>query len=323
LLPLISSSTSSAMKSETHYTESKPTSSTSSPVVPPFSSDTDLVIYLLYRSFLTETLQNLTNLISPSKAHPTSNPLSPPQTPLVNGTSANFPSSEASSRRPSATPSIPTEGLGSKAMFMQELEDASTYLSSIRECASHQLHVVTNVLDLSRLESGNVLLSDEVVDPSRVARQVIQMMSGKAFTRSISLILDDSAMPILASSSALAASLPNLFVSPSTAYRTNNSARLVKGDSMTLSQIFLNLVSNAIKFTPPHGKVTLKIGLEEEALTNEEGESKDGRVVLRASVEDSGVGMTEQEMSTIFSRFKQANRKVCRPPLLLLLSSPR
>lgn len=151
--------------------------------------------------------------------------------------------------------------------LLKEIKDAESYLDSIRTCSDHMRHVVSNVLDLrfvdlifvfsfctrsslkrlsfsfmvssSRLESGNVLLSEEVVDPSRVTRQVISMMAGKALSRNITLSLDDSAMPRLASSSALSPSLPNLFISPSTSYRENNSARLIKGDSTTLTQIQL------------------------------------------------------------------------------------
>jgi signal transduction histidine kinase/CheY-like chemotaxis protein len=75
---------------------------------------------------------------------------------------------------------------------------------------------------------------------------------------------------------------------------------LLKGDSQRLSQILLNLVSNAIKFTPAKGNI--KVAAEVKPLSSTETE-------LWIAVEDSGIGIAEVECAQIFERFSQASRR--------------
>lgn len=71
----------------------------------------------------------------------------------------------------------------------------------------------------------------------------------------------------------------------------------------SLRQVLLNLLGNATKFANEGGKVTVRLDIE----TSPDG---DPRSLLTGSVEDQGVGMTDKEMSLLFERFGQANRKV-------------
>ena len=70
----------------------------------------------------------------------------------------------------------------------------------------------------------------------------------------------------------------------------------LKGDSLRLNQILLNLLSNALKFTPEGGKISLEI---------RQLRKKDGKVRLRFTVSDDGVGMSSEFMDRLFLPFEQ------------------
>lgn len=155
--------------------------------------------------------------------------------------------------------------------IQQSLTTSQSFIASIYECVSHATHITNNVLDLSRLEAGKVELLHDLVQPNRVANLAMDMMGARAQEKDISLQL----------------SAPK-------------EASLIRGDGTRLAQIFLNLISNAIKFTPPGGHVSVTFRLEPV------GE----RVLLSGSVTDSGVGMSEEEMGNLFQRFGQSSRSI-------------
>jgi CheY-like chemotaxis protein len=75
------------------------------------------------------------------------------------------------------------------------------------------------------------------------------------------------------------------------------------GDELRLSQVITNMLSNAVKFTPNHGKITLKVS--EAAETN-------NVVTLRISVADTGIGIKEEQISRLFQSFGQADSSITR-----------
>lgn len=102
--------------------------------------------------------------------------------------------------------------------IQQSLTTSQSFITSIHECVSHATHITNNVLDLSRLEAGKVELLHDLVQPNRVAKLAIDMMGARAQEKDITLELS----------------------APS-------EAALIRGDGTRLAQIFLNLISNAIK----------------------------------------------------------------------------
>ncbi len=84
----------------------------------------------------------------------------------------------------------------------------------------------------------------------------------------------------------------------------NASARttLVIGDATTIRQIFLNLLSNACKFAHRKGSVTARLGIEIDEERN--------AAIVRGSVTDEGEGMDDEDLSKLFQRFSQINRRV-------------
>ena len=228
--------------------------------------------------------------ISPSLAHPAPQQLQQ----KTGGSAVSMSESVSSSAMLSDMPSSsgrasPSLGYSTPILDIQQsLTTSQSFIASIYECVSHATHITNNVLDLSRLEAGKVELLHDLVQPNRVANLAMDMMGARAQEKDISLSLSGP-----------------------------TEATLIRGDGTRLAQIFLNLISNAIKvcdlsdcaeqlltfprkFTPPGGHVSVTFRLEPA------GE----RILLSGSVTDSGVGMSEEEMGNLFQRFGQSSRSI-------------
>ena len=153
---------------------------------------------------------------------------------------------------------------------------ARELVNNVAVCASHQALITNNVLDLSRLDAGKVEPSYDIVDLRALSNEAVGMMVSRARVKSINLRLaNDDAPPLY-----------------------------LKADSTLMSQVLLNLIGNAVKFTPENGNIVVDISSDPP--------DKDGRVVFHGSVTDDGVGMTEAEQERLFKRFSQANKRVAQ-----------
>lgn len=126
-------------------------------------------------------------------------------------------------------------------------------------------HLVEELLELSRLETGVMSLSLAPVSPRSLIEEVANRLAPAAKEKKVKLILD------------LPDDLPE-----------------VKADEERLEQVLMNLVHNAVKFTPKGGTVTLRA-------------ARQGRIV-QMEVSDTGVGMDENEMARIFERFYKVDK---------------
>ncbi|KAK6006044.1 hypothetical protein QM012_006454 [Aureobasidium pullulans] len=153
---------------------------------------------------------------------------------------------------------------------------ARELVSNIAVCASHQALITNNVLDLSRLDAGKVEPAYDIVDLRALSKEAVGMMVSRARVKSINLRLANSEAPPL----------------------------YLKADSTLMSQVLLNLIGNAVKFTPENGNIVVDIYSEPP--------DQDGQVVFHGSVMDDGVGMTEAEQQRLFKRFSQANKRVAQ-----------
>ena len=144
------------------------------------------------------------------------------------------------------------------------------YVELIQSNGQHLLELVNDLIDLSRIDAGGARLVLGEHEPDELVRTVVRMLSAIASEKSMALSC--VAMEPRAS---------------------------VLGDERAIRQILLNLVSNAIKFTDPHGSVNIRtFGVPE-------------RSVVRFEVVDTGVGIPEDEMPGLFSEFHQVST---RPP---------
>ncbi|WP_454842338.1 transporter substrate-binding domain-containing protein [Pseudomonas hormoni] len=133
------------------------------------------------------------------------------------------------------------------------------------------LELIGDILDIARIESGRLSLSPERVNPSEIVGSVVRIFEGLARQKNLELLLE---------------------LNPA------NPAIDVLLDPMRFKQVLSNLVSNAIKFTE-QGQVRITA----ELLATPEPE----QVRMLLQVEDSGIGISEQDQRRLFEPFAQAN----------------
>lgn len=145
-----------------------------------------------------------------------------------------------------------------------------TYASHIHDSALHLLSLINDVLDLSKIEAGAYELQESGVDLPAVGARALRQVEGSAHDSGIALKMD---MP---------RDLPVLWA-----------------DQRAIFQITLNLLTNAVKFTPRGGQVTLFARLEQG----------DG---IAFGVRDTGIGMNEDEIAKALQRFGQIDNVMTR-----------
>jgi two-component system, sensor histidine kinase and response regulator len=146
------------------------------------------------------------------------------------------------------------------------------YLSTIRESGKHLLALVNDVLDLSQLEAGKLVLRVREFSLTQVARQTLQTLQDLATQKNISLELEVGAQRYDLDDD----SSPDL---------------LFQADLRRVKQILSNVLSNAIKFTPAHGQVTLRIWLDQNQAA--------------LQIEDTGIGIPADQVPNLFQKFHQ------------------
>jgi len=134
--------------------------------------------------------------------------------------------------------------------------------------------LLSDILDLARVESGRMELSEEPFDLGRAVRDAAQLYEASAREKGLQFFVE---------------------IAPEV-------DRWIAGDVVRLKQILTNLVSNAVKFT----------GEGFVSLTAATGPSRDGAPTLRFSVEDTGIGFDCQTRERLFSRFEQADGAITR-----------
>ena len=153
------------------------------------------------------------------------------------------------------------------------------YADVIHTSAQSLLLLVNDVLDISAIEAGKLQRRDVDFNLQEVAKRLQKMMQPLAAAKGLTFKVE------------VAADVP---------------VRL-HGDSALLTQVLLNLLHNAVKFTEC-GEVSLQVRLS-SAPAGEAGRGKDGerQVRLRFSVRDTGIGVPEQDQERIFQAFEQVD----------------
>ena len=144
------------------------------------------------------------------------------------------------------------------------------YTSNIRDSGSHLLAVINDILDVARIESGRMELY-----PERVS--VFELID-----TSVRLIRDGTSKTGLSLTKRVAKNLPDLMV-----------------DNQRIKQVLLNILSNAVKFTPEGGKIIVKASTRKPS----------GLVI---SISDTGIGMAADDIATALTPFGQVDSKLAR-----------
>jgi PAS domain S-box-containing protein len=149
------------------------------------------------------------------------------------------------------------------------------FLNTIQSSADNLLIIINDVLDLSKIDSGKLSIENIGFEPSRIIEHVMQVMQHRAEEKGLKFInsfIDDDISPVLI------------------------------GDPYRLSQVLLNLISNAIKFTHAGTiDVSCKVLLDHP-----------DKQLLQATVSDTGIGMEIEFIDKIFEKFSQEDDSVSR-----------
>ncbi len=135
-------------------------------------------------------------------------------------------------------------------------------LDRINRCQAHLLGIINDILQFAKLEAGQLEMKDELFPFETALSAAEELVKPQADAKRVSL-----------------------------RYERNDEAALVRGDRDRFQQIVLNLLSNALKFTPEGGAVGLR------------AESSDGRVLVR--ITDTGIGIRAEQLERIFDPFVQ------------------
>jgi PAS domain S-box-containing protein/hemerythrin-like metal-binding protein len=148
------------------------------------------------------------------------------------------------------------------------------YLEKIVRSGKHLNRIINELLDVSKIAAGHMALETISFSLRTVIAHVESVMGHRAAEKglAIAVAVDDAVPDVLL------------------------------GDPTRVTQIFLNLIGNAIKFTET-GRVTVRVGLQA---------SEKGRVCLAIDFEDTGIGMRPEDLKQLFKPFSQADASVSR-----------
>ena len=142
------------------------------------------------------------------------------------------------------------------------------YQEMIDESGKLLLSIINNVLDMARIESGKVELDENCNATGDVISGVCKVFAAEAEKKNIQLV-----------------------------HRTQVKHRYILCDVTKIQEIFTNLISNAVKYTPDGGKITVT--------TTELPGDEPGYVQIKTVVEDSGIGMSKEFLPHIFESFSR------------------
>lgn len=142
------------------------------------------------------------------------------------------------------------------------------YVDIIKNSGNSLLTIIRDILDYSKIESGKIDIHPSVFNPSEELASQVEMLMGIAKKKAITL---------------------DVTIDPS-------AKVLLEGDKGKINQVLLNLIGNALKFTPEEGKVSVKLDLEEFS---------EELVYLHYLVEDTGIGISEEHVKHLTEPFYQ------------------
>lgn len=146
-------------------------------------------------------------------------------------------------------------------------------LKKIVDSSNHLLNIINDILDFSRIETGKVQLVKEKFDCEQVLKTVISVTKAQIDQKQLSFEIDCLSLDFA-----------------------------LIGDATRLTQMIVNYISNAIKFTEK-GEVKLRSSIIEEG---------DNDLLMRVEVSDTGIGISVEDQTRIFSTFEQADNSTTR-----------
>lgn len=148
------------------------------------------------------------------------------------------------------------------------------YVNNINTAGANLLLIINDILDISKIESGQLVIESNPINLKKTLKHVYDLLKVKAQEKNLEF---------------------NLFLDA-------DMPEFVIGDKGRINQILMNLAGNSLKFTEK-GEVTISV--------KKLAETKD-TIKLRFSIKDTGIGIAENKLTTIFERFTQAEASTTR-----------
>ena len=166
--------------------------------------------------------------------------------------------------------------LGMTELSLQQSlnDDLQENLFTIRDSANHLLDIINDLLDISKIEAGKITLEKIDFDLFYAINAILRTFKVHVSSKNLTLNFEND----------------------------ENTPRYVKGDSLRLKQILVNLLGNAIKFTQ-EGSINVHVS---------GNETNNNQLEFTFSVTDTGIGIPEDKLNTIFENFSQADLSTTR-----------
>jgi Signal transduction histidine kinase len=194
-----------------------------------------------------------------------------------NATASNVAKSEFLSRMSHEirTPMNAIIGMTAIAKKSDDISKIKECLRKIDDSSRQLLSIINDVLDMSKIESGKFEITSYEFDFERMIQNIINVVQVKMNEKHQNFLLDIDV-----------------------SYK-----RKIISDELRLSQVLINLLGNAVKFTPDLGTITLKIV---------ETSLEDDMALLRVEVIDNGIGISEEAQGRLFNSFEQVDGSTSR-----------
>ena len=148
------------------------------------------------------------------------------------------------------------------------------YLKKIQFSGQHLLGIINDILDISKIEAGKLIVEHNEFELETTLASVVSLIGEKASEKGLELVLD------------IASEVPVFVV----------------GDSLRISQVLINYANNAVKFTE-RGEIDIMVRVMERS---------ENDALLRFAVKDSGIGLSEEQISRLFTAFTQGDSSTTR-----------
>ncbi|WP_306606914.1 response regulator [Azonexus sp.] len=165
--------------------------------------------------------------------------------------------------------------IGLTHMLRRDCSDQrqSQQLDKVAGAANHLLGIINDILDFSKIEAGKLSLEPVDFDIDHLVSNTCALLAEKVQEKNLELVADISSLP-----------------------------PILHGDSLRLGQVLLNFLSNAVKFTE-QGSVVLRGSIIED---------RPDSILTRIEVQDSGIGMDDEQQGRLFAAFEQADASTTR-----------
>jgi signal transduction histidine kinase/DNA-binding response OmpR family regulator len=173
------------------------------------------------------------------------------------------------------TPMNAIIGMTSIAKLSSDLEKKEYCLGKIEDASNHLLGVINDILDMSKIEANKFDLSPADFSFEKMLQKVVNVINFRVDEKHQNFVVH------------IDRKIPDWLF----------------GDDQRLAQVITNLLSNAVKFTPEDGSISLDTTLEDE---------KGDECLIGISVTDSGIGISAEQQSRLFSSFEQADSSTSR-----------